>query len=110
MAQKKVNHKSVKQFAQEYVNYLEKEHHLPIKQAYLFGSYAKGKQRKWSDIDVCIISKKFKRIDPLVYLWTRRRDIDIDRGIEPYGIHPENFVDENPIAYEVKKHGVILKR
>lgn len=109
MAREKINPKNTKRYAQEHLDYLKKKHHLSIEQAYLFGSYTKGKQRKWSDIDVCIISKQFKRIDPLVYLWTRRRDIDIDRGIEPYGIHPDDFVDENPIAYEVKKYGMVLK-
>lgn len=110
MAREKINPRHVRRFAKEYIYYLKKKHHLPVEQAYLFGSYSKGKQRKWSDIDVCIISKKFKRYDPLEYLWVRRRDIDIDRGIEPYGIHPDDFVDENPIAYEVKKHGISLQQ
>ncbi|MBI2415979.1 MAG: nucleotidyltransferase domain-containing protein [Candidatus Kerfeldbacteria bacterium] len=108
MAKKNITSKKSKRFAQEYVEYLQVEHHLPIKQAYLFGSYAKKKQRHWSDIDVCIISPDFKKIDPLAYLWTRRRDIDIERGIEPYGIAPEDFVEINPIAYEVKKYGITL--
>lgn len=108
MAKKNIGTTQVKRFAKEYVYYLKHELGLAIEEAYLFGSYAKKNPRQWSDIDVCVISKKFNRVDPLEYLWTRRRDIDVDRGIEPVGIHPGDFVDENPLAYEVKKYGVRL--
>lgn len=109
MAQKSISLKNAKRYAHEYLDYLETEYKLPIKSAYLFGSFATGKTREWSDIDVCIVSPKFKRVDPLVYLWTKRRSTDIRRGIEPIGIHPDDFVEENPIAYQVKKFGVLLK-
>jgi len=33
---------------------------FPINKMLLFGSYSKGKQRKWSDIDLIIVSSKFK--------------------------------------------------
>lgn len=108
MAQPQIKQQKVKQFAKEFVKYLQYTHRLPVERAYVFGSYVKGRERKWSDIDVCIVSKKFRRTDPLMYLWTRRRDVDIERRIEPYGVHPEDFVDENPIAYEIKKYGILL--
>lgn len=109
MAQKTIAQKNAKKYARDYVQYLEKKYNLPIDSAYLFGSFAKSKPRDWSDIDVCVISKKFNRGNPLVYLWTKLRDQDVDRGIEPYGLHPDDFVDENPIAYEIRKHGILLK-
>ncbi len=108
MAQKTINQTAVKDYAREYVEYLQTQHHLPIEQAYLYGSYAKKKQRPWSDIDVCIVSKKFSRTDPLEYLWTRRREIDIERGIEPYGMAPADFVDLHPVANEIKQTGITL--
>lgn len=108
MAQKKISTENAKLFARDYVEYLRSAHHLPIKQAYLFGSYARKQPRDWSDIDVCIISTKFQRTDPLTYLWTRRRSIDVDRGIEPYGLDPDDFVVENPIASEIRRYGVPL--
>lgn len=110
MARKGISIKNARLFAREYVDYLRTVHRLPVKQAYLFGSYARKQPRAWSDIDVCIISKKFQRTDPLEYLWTRRRNIDVDRGIEPYGIDPKDFVIENPIASEIKRYGVPLLR
>ncbi|MFH1456617.1 MAG: nucleotidyltransferase domain-containing protein [Patescibacteria group bacterium] len=109
MAKKTIKSNDAKQYAKDYVRYIKEKYNLSVKSAYLFGSFANGKSRDWSDIDVCIVSNKFKHIDPLVYLWTKRRDIDIERGIEPVGIHPDDFVEENPIAYEVKHKSVLLK-
>lgn len=35
---------------------------LPIKKMFLFGSRAKGKPHKWSDVDLLIVSDKFKKL------------------------------------------------
>lgn len=101
--------KNVTQYAKEYIQYLEREHNLSIDGAFLFSSYSKGTPRPYSDIDICIISKKFHRVDPLSYLWTRRRETDVTRRIEPVGMHPDDFVDANPLAHEIKQHGKRLK-
>ncbi|MBS3157420.1 nucleotidyltransferase domain-containing protein [Candidatus Woesearchaeota archaeon] len=34
---------------------------IPIKKMFLFGSYATGKTRKWSDVDLVIVSPKFRK-------------------------------------------------
>ena len=59
MAQKRIPEK-VKKEVEEYIEALRAED-LPIQAVYLFGSYAKGTAHQWSDIDLCIISPKFKR-------------------------------------------------
>lgn len=90
------------------IGYLEvlKERKLPITSAYLFGSWAKGKQHKWSDIDMCIVSPKLRG-------WTTRHrnittlpftDLDI---IEPHGFNPKEFKpEEDPLVYEIMKYGI----
>jgi len=35
---------------------------IPIDKLILFGSHATGKTHKWSDVDLVIVSTKFKRI------------------------------------------------
>ena len=35
---------------------------IPIKKMYLFGSRATGQAHRWSDIDLVIVSDKFKRL------------------------------------------------
>ncbi|MBI2499165.1 nucleotidyltransferase domain-containing protein [Candidatus Woesearchaeota archaeon] len=41
---------------------LKTSHELPIKNMYLFGSRARGKAHRWSDVDLIIVSKKFKKL------------------------------------------------
>jgi predicted nucleotidyltransferase len=86
----------------EYKNLLKK--HIQFESIYLFGSYAKGTNRKDSDIDVAIVVKKvdddFFSINPL--LWKLRRQID-DR-IEPVLIE-KDFDDANFLG-DIKKYGI----
>lgn len=90
----------------DYVKHLKKEG-LPVDKAFIFGSYAKRKTHPWSDIDVCIISPKFKgQIDPLEYLWIKKRDKDSLAMISPVGFHPKDFIDESPLVWEIKRNGV----
>ncbi|MBI3343101.1 nucleotidyltransferase domain-containing protein, partial [Candidatus Gottesmanbacteria bacterium] len=32
---------------------------IPVEQVILFGSYAKKKNKPWSDLDLCVVSKSF---------------------------------------------------
>lgn len=80
---------------------------LSVQRAYIFGSQIGGKTHKWSDIDVCIISKDFnRRNDALKYLWRALRKQDVKAGIEPIGFHPDEFVDDIPIVHEILRYGV----
>lgn len=79
---------------------------VPIEQAYLFGSWAKGTQQKDSDIDLAVVSSVFRDWEQKNRLLTRvKRAVFSD--IEPHGFHPKNFKPkENPVAYEIVKHGI----
>ena len=110
MVIKKTTRKIAKKYIEDYIKYLQKEKKMPIKQVYLFGSYVKNKQKNWSDIDVAVVSDKFKgKIDPYEYLWLNLRDIDVQRGIEPVGFHPKNFIKQDPLVWEIKQHGIKIK-
>lgn len=98
----------VKKNTKSFVSYLKKEHNLPVRKVYVFGSYAKGRQRDWSDVDVCIVSPKFKKVDAISYLFRKLRRQDIEHLIEPVGFHPDDFIDENPLVWEIKKTGKII--
>ncbi len=101
--------KKVKSEIDRYVNVLE-EDKLPIKQVILFGSWAKGKPRRWSDFYLCIISPKFKSgFDAIEYLWSKREIFDVNYTIEPVGYHPKDFIDEDPLAWEIKKNGIVVR-
>jgi uncharacterized protein len=85
-----------------------KETGIHIKQAYLFGSFARRAENKWSDIDVAVISADFgpDRIEERLRLM--RLAAGIDSRIEPVPFRPEAFVDEDPLAWEIKKEGILL--
>ena len=96
--------KKVKREVLDYIEILKKDK-LPIKEVIVFGSRVKGQAHKWSDIDVCVISSKFKdSFDALHYLL--RKSYQIEAIIEPHPYHPKDFVDEDPLVWEIKKTGV----
>lgn len=79
---------------------------LHIEKAIVFGSYAKGKQNEWSDIDIAIVSKDFtgvrfydrKRLNP--YL------IRVDSRIEIHPFRPEDFTREDLFVVQILKEGI----
>ncbi|OGH71187.1 MAG: hypothetical protein A2921_03060 [Candidatus Magasanikbacteria bacterium RIFCSPLOWO2_01_FULL_43_20b] len=109
MVKKKYPVRQVKKFAKDFVRHLE-DKGLKVEKAYLFGSYAKNHARAWSDIDVCIISKKNNGNADWGFLWKKRRIVDVERGIEPHFFSVKDFAsEEDPLVYEIKKTGVKLK-
>ena len=96
--------KKVEKKIKEYIDII-KEDKVPVKKVILFGSYAKGEQRKWSDIDLCIISPRFKdSFEAMHYLLLKSNKIDAI--IEPHPYHPRDFVNEDPLVWEIKKTGI----
>lgn len=99
--------KKVKKEIERYLNIL-KEDSLPINKVILFGSFARGSQHKWSDIDLCIISPKFKdSFKANRYLWKKRKIFDINYTIEPVGFSLKDFNDKyDSLVSEIKRTGV----
>ena len=95
-----------KKIVRKYAEKLKKENY-PFSAIYLFGSHAKGKAHKWSDIDVAVVSDKMKRNRDKnrFLLWHIRREVD--SAIEPHGFTVKDFEDINdPMVYEIKKTGI----
>ena len=105
MAKKRIP-KQVEKKVKEYVDILKADN-LPIKKVILYGSYAKGRQHKWSDIDVCIISPKFKDpFEALQYL-SLKTIFNMKYTIEPVGFSPRDFQDKyDSFIHEIKTTGV----
>lgn len=105
MAKKTIS-KKVKKDILDYLKYIKNDG-LNIDKFFIFGSYAKGTQNKWSDIDLCVISSDFKKKkDPLIYLWTKKRTKDVKAMISPIAYHPRDFVNEDPLVWEIKQTGI----
>lgn len=81
---------------------------LSISEAYLYSSYAVGTPDGESDIDVAIVSPDLSgdRLED----WMRLNKVSsrIDVRMEVIGFRPEQFRDENPLAWEVQTKGLRL--
>lgn len=104
MAKKKKLTKKIENDVKNYISILKKDK-IPIKKVIVFGSQAKNTARPDSDIDVCVISPKFKdKFKALHYLLMKT--YTLDSLIEPHPFHPKDFVDQDPLVWEIKKTGV----
>lgn len=84
---------------------------INIDQVILYGSYAKGNTRPDSDIDVAIVSKDFGRDRVEEGMMLFRIAGTIDPRLEPVPISREAYIKDlwNPLIYEIRKRGQILK-
>ena len=79
-----------------------------IKQAILFGSFAKGTNHDDSDIDIAIIVNSIVDIiDTQIDLMKLRRKIDL--RIEPHPFMVSDFNQSNPVVNEILKYGITIE-
>lgn len=83
-------------------------HNIPIKEAILFGSYAKGNSQEWSDIDIALVSEIFigNRIDDKDKI--RKITLSVSSEIEVIPFSPKDFHLQNPLAKEILTTGIRL--
>lgn len=79
---------------------------LHIERAIIFGSYAKGKAGKWSDIDVALVSKDFTGVRFYDRKKLNRCLIKIDSRIETHPFRPEDFTRDNLFVDQILKDGI----
>ena len=107
---KKIISAKINKMVRGYARRLIIQEKIPIKKVIVFGSQAKGGSSLWSDIDVCIISPKFKdTIKTLEFLWQHRKDDEVKAGLEPIGFSEKDFRVGSSLISEIKRTGVGLK-
>lgn len=79
---------------------------IPVKKIILFGSYVKGTQKPWSDLDLCIVSDIFGK-DPLKEMMLLKKlTTKVETMIEPYPYNPQDLAEPwDSLANEIRKHG-----
>ena len=81
---------------------------VKLRMVILYGSFAKGMQHEWSDIDVALVADKFNG-DP----FHDRKRFPYIKG-EPYvrietRTYPtEYFLQSDPFIEEIKKDGIVI--
>ncbi|MDI6891353.1 MAG: nucleotidyltransferase domain-containing protein [Thermodesulfovibrionales bacterium] len=98
---------SIIEIVKRYIEELGKNQ-IPISEAIIFGSHAKGISRPESDIDIALISDVFTgdRFEDRRKIVPFRRKID--SRIEPIPFKPEDFNNGGALAEEIKRTGVII--
>ncbi len=75
---------------------------FPLDRLILFGSQATGKTHKWSDVDLVLVSPKFRKLD------------FEKRGAKMYNYwaldYPVDFLCYTPEEFEKKKAGITVIR
>ena len=104
---KTLNHikKNVRKFTQYLLKYDSN-----VCKVILFGSYAKKKFEKYSDIDVCVVIKDSnKNLDKEMAQFVYLSGL-VDSRIEaiPYS-NKELQNPDDPLAYEIRKYGIEIK-
>lgn len=79
---------------------------IPINQAILFGSYAKGNHSEWSDIDIALVSEIFEgnRIKDRGKI--RRITLSVSSDIEVLPYRPQDFTIDDPFVKEIIETGI----
>ena len=91
--------------AQQYVDLVNQTY--PVKQAFLFGSFAKGNSHLDSDIDIALVlDRSADIIETQIAMMKLRRNIDL--RIEPHPFIVHDFQSSNPVAHEIMKHGIAI--
>lgn len=101
-----LNQREIKKLARDYKKTLERAGY-PVERIVLFGSYTKGHEHDWSDVDLLVVSKKFETHDT----FDERVKISvIASGISPlieaHAASPKEFKKpESPWIIEAKRYG-----
>ncbi len=99
----------IRHIVEQFIFELQK--HVRVQKVILYGSYAHGNQREWSDIDIVIISDDFKRMKQV-----KRAELlalahmNSDAAIEPIGYTLEEYKNASHLTFlgEIKRTGRLI--
>ncbi len=82
---------------------------VEVSQVILYGSYAKGQPKEYSDIDIAIISPSFYKLDIFErQLILSKAHHKFGEPIEPIGLTPEQVKRKKGFAREIVDTGIIV--
>ena len=82
---------------------------IDVYKIFLYGSYAKGSPKGYSDIDVAVVSPSFRKLD----IFERQEILskahhNFAEPIEPIGLTPEQVDKKKGFAREILETGVLI--
>jgi len=102
--------KRIVESIQQYLQVV-KQKGIPVKYGVLFGSYARGEEHEWSDIDLLVVSPlydKHRNYKDIVKLWRIAAHTDV--RIEPIPVGEKQYKeDDSSLIIEVaRREGQII--
>ncbi|MEO6759637.1 MAG: nucleotidyltransferase domain-containing protein [Saprospiraceae bacterium] len=104
MVEQQVAISTVKRFAEAV-----RKQGIDLKTVILFGSYARGEQQEWSDIDVALVADEFIGVgfeDIKGFI-----DVTIQKPflfIESHTFNTSEFAQGNPFIAEIRRTGIVV--
>lgn len=100
--------REIKKIIVRYINILQ-TFGIEVSQVILYGSYAKGNPKEYSDIDVAVVSPAFRKLD----IFARQEILskahhNFGVPIEPLGFTPEQIRGKKGFIKEIVDHGIIV--
>ena len=95
----------IKSLLLNYITLLNRNN-IPVEKAYLFGSYSKGKNKDFSDIDLAIVSNVFEGVRIKDRSKIRKITLSVSSILEVLPFNPKDFTEENPLVKEIIKTGI----
>jgi uncharacterized protein len=84
-----------------------KEEGINFESVILFGSHAKGRAKRYSDIDLAVFSYQFGKDTITEGANLQSLANKVDWRIEPHLLHPKDLkVRENPLVHEILTTGI----
>jgi predicted nucleotidyltransferase len=81
---------------------------VALKHVILYGSFAKGTQHEWSDIDVALVADEFEGLPTDIYFFSsiaiKKQYIRIEAMTYP----TDYFRESDPFIEEIKKDGIVI--
>ena len=82
---------------------------IDVSQIILFGSYANGKPKEYSDIDIAVVSPAFKKLD----IFERQEILSkahhrFGEPIEPIGLTPDQIREKKGLVREIVDNGIVI--
>lgn len=100
--------KQVKKEVDDFVNLLQKEK-MKINRIILFGSFAKGKQKDYSDIDLAVVSPIFGKNTHKEMMYLVNLSSQVSDRIEAIPVAEKDMsLKYHPLIGEIKKYGKVV--
>jgi len=100
--------REIKKIIKRYITEL-KRLGVEVSQVILFGSYAKGRPKEHSDIDLAVVSPTFCKLDIFErQLILSKAHHKFGEPIEPVGLTPEQFRENKGFIREIINTGIIV--